>query len=98
LRQELAAQGYSTINVQSTRDKEERLIDLSIPIENDQIKFINHSVDDNLGYDPRWQTMIQEFLSFPDGSHDDQIDSLHLAVDNANISTNSILSADPYDR
>jgi len=98
LRQELAAQGYSTINVQSTRDKEERLIDLSIPIENDQIKFINHSVDDNLGYDSRWQTMIQEFLSFPDGSHDDQIDSLHLAVDNANISTNSILSADPYDR
>jgi predicted phage terminase large subunit-like protein len=98
LRQELADAGYQTMEVQSSRNKEERLIDLSIPIENGTVKFVNHDIDGNLGYDPRWQNMIQELLAFPEGSHDDLIDSLHLCVDNAQLSTGSMLTADPYER
>jgi predicted phage terminase large subunit-like protein len=98
LRQELADQGFNTMNVQSSRNKEERLMDLSIPLENDVVQFVNHEIDKSLGYDPRWQPLIDELLAFPDGSHDDLIDSLHLCVDNAQLSTGSILSADPYGR
>jgi predicted phage terminase large subunit-like protein len=98
LRQELADQGFNTMNVQSSRNKEERLMDLSIPLENDVVQFVNHEIDQSLDYDPRWQPLIDELLAFPDGSHDDLIDSLHLCVDNAQLSTGSILSADPYGR
>jgi predicted phage terminase large subunit-like protein len=98
LRQSLADAGLNATPVNSTRNKEERLIDLSIPLENGTVEFVNHDVDPQLGYDPRWQNLIQEMLAFPDGSHDDQLDSLGLVVRNANIGTNNILSADMYGR
>lgn len=108
LKQELKAQGVNAVAVNSTQNKEERIIDLSIPIENGTIKFVNHPPQNateaeleawekekqNLGYDPRWKELVNELLAFPEGNHDDLIDSLHLCVDNAGIGANtSILGA-----
>ena len=96
LQQELASEGLNTTPVQTTRDKEDKLIDLSIPLENDRILFVNHdpnSTPENP--DDRWDNLRDEMLAFPDGSHDDCLDSLFLAVDNAQASTQA-LSGDMY--
>jgi predicted phage terminase large subunit-like protein len=96
LQQELASEGLNTTPVQSTRDKEDKLIDLSIPLENDRIIFVNHnrnSTSENP--DDRWHDLRDEMLAFPNGSHDDCLDSLYLAVDNATSSTQA-LSGDMY--
>jgi predicted phage terminase large subunit-like protein len=99
LKQELQDAGLNAIPIQSYRDKEERIIDLSVPIERGDVVFVNRDIDDQLGYDPRWQDLIQEMLAFPEGSHDDMVDSLHLLVDNCEIgSATSILGADPRAR
>jgi predicted phage terminase large subunit-like protein len=96
LRQSLADEGLNATPVNSSRNKEERLIDLSIPLEQGTVKFVNHEINGQLGYDPRWQNLIQEMLAFPEGSHDDLLDSLGLTVRNASIGTQSILSANMY--
>lgn len=96
LQQELSNAGLSTTPVQSTRNKEDRLIDLSIPLENDRVVFVNHgrnSTPENP--DDRWSGLQDELLAFPDGSHDDLLDSLFLAVDNASTSTQA-LTGDMY--
>jgi phage terminase large subunit-like protein len=99
LQQELADQGLRAIPVNNTDKKEDRLIQLSIPLERGTVKFLNKPPGnatqqefeewkrfyENNGYAPRWDDMIQELMSFPDGSHDDLIDSLEIAVDNADI-------------
>ena len=96
LQQELASEGLNTTPVQSTRDKEDKLIDLSIPIENDRIIFVNHNRNaTSENPDDRWQDLRDEMLAFPNGSHDDCLDSLYLAVDNATSSTQA-LSGDMY--
>ena len=96
LQQELASEGLNTTPVQSTRDKEDKLIDLSIPLENDRIIFVNHNRNaTSENPDDRWQDLRDEMLAFPNGSHDDCLDSLYLAVDNATSSTQA-LSGDMY--
>jgi predicted phage terminase large subunit-like protein len=99
LKQELQDAGLNAVPIQSYRDKEERIIDLSVPIERGDVVFVNREIDDQLGYDPRWQDLIQEMLAFPEGSHDDMVDSLHLLIDNCELgSATSILGADPRAR
>jgi len=96
LQQELASEGLNTTPVQSTRDKEDKLIDLSIPLENDRIIFVNHNRNSTKeNPDDRWHDLRDEMLAFPNGSHDDCLDSLYLAVDNATSSTQA-LSGDMY--
>jgi hypothetical protein len=96
LQQELASEGLNTTPVQSTRNKEDRLIDLSIPLENDRILFVNHDRNSTpASPDDRWSDLRDELLAFPDGSHDDCLDSLYLAVDNARSSTQA-LTGDMY--
>jgi len=95
LQQQLADAGLNALPAQSTTNKEDRLIDLSIPLENDRIKFIdwNHGTDDPHPY----QELVSELLAFPEGSHDDLIDSLHLAVSNAPVSMGrSIMGVDGW--
>ncbi|UXF50652.1 terminase [Haloquadratum phage sp.] len=88
LQQELASEGLNTTPVQSTRDKEDKLIDLSIPLENDRIIFVNHNRNSTKeNPDDRWGDLRDEMLAFPSGSHDDCLDSLYLAVDNAQAGT-----------
>lgn len=99
LKQELQDAGLNAVPIQSYRDKEERIIDLSVPIERGDIKFVNRDIDSQLGYDPRWQDLIQEMLAFPEGSHDDMVDSLHLLVDNCELgAATSIFGANPRAR
>ena len=98
LGQELADYNLKVRQVQTTKNKEDKLIGMSIPLENDVVQFVNHETDSKLGYDPRWQPLIQEALAFPEGSHDDLMDSLNIILENTSIHHNSVLSADPYGR
>jgi predicted phage terminase large subunit-like protein len=98
LAQELADYGLNVTQVQTGRNKEEKLLSMSIPIENNLVKFVNHEIDKQVGYDPRWQDLIDEALAFPEGSHDDLLDSLNIVIENANISRTMSLSADMYGR
>lgn len=111
LRDELSDKGINAVPVNPTGKKEDRLIQLSIPIERGTVKFVNRPPDDDSereewmdyyrrnGYAPRWEHLIQEFLAFPDGTHDDAIDSLEILVDNANLgSETAIFGGDAYGR
>jgi len=95
LSQELRKNGIGTQPVQSTRNKENRLIDLSVPLENDTIQFVDWS-DESESPGQYYDDLISELIAFPEG-HDDLIDALWLAVDNSNVAIGSnILSFDPY--
>jgi len=98
LAQELADYGLSVTQVQTGRNKEDKLTAMSIPLTNGVVKFVCHETDEQLGYDPRWSDLIDEALAFPEGSHDDLLDSLNIVLDNANISRTMSLSADMYGR
>ena len=85
--------------VTSTRNKESRILDLSIPLENGTIEFVDHNAETpaDVGTNPPYQELIGELLSFPEGSHDDMVDALHRAVDYAPVSLGTtILGSDPY--
>lgn len=85
--------------VTSTRNKESRILDLSIPLENGTIEFVDHNAEtpEDVGTNPPYQELIGELLSFPEGSHDDMVDALHRAVDYAPVSLGTtILGSDPY--
>jgi phage terminase large subunit-like protein len=96
LAQELQDYNLQIQQVQSTANKEDKLIGMSIPIENDLVQFVNHEYDERLGYDPRWQPLVQEALAFPEGSHDDLLDSLNLVVDNTSIHNSAVLPTEMY--
>jgi phage terminase large subunit-like protein len=98
LAQELRDYNVGVTQVQTTREKEQKLIGMSIPLENNVVQFVNHDVDTTLGYDPRWQPLIQEALAFPEGSHDDLLDSLHIVLENANLNAGTVLGTDLYGR
>lgn len=98
LKQELADKGLNAHAVMNTSNKEDRLIQLTIPLERGDIKLVNRDVDKSLGYDPRFQDLISEMLSFPEGSHDDLLDSLEIAVNNVQLGGNNVLGGDMYDR
>jgi predicted phage terminase large subunit-like protein len=98
LAQELADYGLNVTQVQTGRNKEEKLLSMSIPVENGVVRFVNHETDEQLGYDPRWQNLIDEALAFPEGSHDDLLDSLHIVIENAQIGETMALGTDMYGR
>lgn len=85
--------------VTATRKKESRILDLSIPLENGTIQFVdwNAETPDDVGKNHPYGELVEELLAFPDGSHDDLVDSLHRACDVAPVSLGiDILGADPY--
>lgn len=95
---ECESEGLNVSPVHNTQNKEERLLQLSIPVENDSLKFVNREIDPQLGYDPRWQDMVQEWIAFPEGNHDDLIDSIEIAMNAIDVGgRTSILGANPYD-
>jgi len=96
LSQALRDNGIGTQPVQSSRNKENRLIDLSVPLENDTVQFVDWS-DESESAGKYYDDLISELLAFPNGSHDDLIDALWLAVDNSQVSLGTdILSFDPF--
>jgi len=103
LRQELGNRGVNALPEQNTRDKEDRILDLSIPLENGTVKFVDWNTEDEHGNELKpgqnhpYQELVSELLAFPDGAHDDLVDSLHGAVSNAPIQmAGSILGADAW--
>jgi phage terminase large subunit-like protein len=94
----LSDAGLNAHAVMNTTKKEERIIQMSIPLERGQVKFVNRDIDEKLGYDPRFQNLISELLSFPEGSHDDMADSLQIAIDNVDLGGHNVLGGEIYDR
>jgi len=65
--------------------KEDRLIQLSVPFENEDIRLVNFEQPPQHGLDDRWQEFIDEWRAFPDGTHDDMLDAVEIALRNIQI-------------
>lgn len=98
LKQELRDTGLNAMAVMNTTNKEERLIQLTIPLERGDVQFLNRGVDKSLGYDPRYQELVSEMLAFPEGGHDDMLDSLEILVDNVSLGSYNIMGSNPTKR
>jgi len=77
--------GLPVQGVSQSLKKEDRLIQLSIPFENDVIRLINFDTPVGEGLDDRWDQLVQEWIAFPDGTHDDMLDAVELATRNLSI-------------
>lgn len=82
--QDLRNSGLQAYEIKNTRSKEERLTYLSVPFANESVKVVNHDDPEdrphNQEYDPRWQAFVNEWVSFPTGSHDDLLDATEMAL------------------
>ena len=82
LAQELQQSGIHTTEAFSTRNKEDKLLDLAVPLSNDTIQFLDYG-DGLADYDD----LVTQLLAFPEGTHDDLLDALWLTMDTAPIET-----------
>jgi predicted phage terminase large subunit-like protein len=85
LQQELQNKGLNAVPIQTTRNKEEKLVDLSIPLSNGIVKFVKW---DN----PPFDDLISQMLSWPDARHDDLMDSLSMIVEHTDLNPSGIIS------
>jgi predicted phage terminase large subunit-like protein len=74
--------GLPVRGVNQSLKKEDRLIQLSVPFENSNIRLINFERPVADGLDPRWDEFVSEWRAFPDGTHDDMLDAVELALRN----------------
>lgn len=82
---ELSHKGMNTVPVNTSRNKEDKLIDMSIPISNGSVKFIDWRENET---DPvPYQDLRDQMLGFPEAAHDDLLDSLALVVNHAPTGT-----------
>jgi len=81
--------------VDQSLTKEDRLIQLSVPFESDRIRLVNFTKSPAQGLDDRWDDFVQEWIAFPDGTHDDMLDAVELAL--RNIDIGGAYSAEPLD-
>jgi len=89
LQQELADRGLNAVPVQTTRNKEDKIIDLSIPISSGKVKFVRW--DEN-----RFSELHQQMLAWPESNHDDMIDSLSLVVNHSDVNTSEQMFGGSY--
>jgi predicted phage terminase large subunit-like protein len=87
--------GLPVQGVEQSLTKEDRLIQLSIPFENDRIRLVNFNQDPADGPEERWRELIQEWIAFPDGTHDDMLDAVEIAT--RNLSIGQAFGADALD-
>lgn len=73
----------------STGSKEERIVSLSSRFESGRVRIVDDTLTEGLPIDERakaagqkWQSFIDEWVSFPSGSHDDRLDSTEIAMRN----------------
>ena len=81
--QNLKDAGLDPVAVTPQGAKEDRIMMLSIPFSNDNVKLIDWS--DVPGKTVDWDAFKSEWLAFPDGSHDDMLDSTAMALDPVNF-------------
>ena len=89
LQQELSDRGLNAVPVQTTRNKEDKIIDLSIPISSGVVKFVDWD-------EPRFDALHQQMLAWPESNHDDMIDSLALVVNNSDVHTSQSIFGGSY--
>jgi phage terminase large subunit-like protein len=77
--------GLPVQGVGQSLKKEDRLIQLSVPFENNDIRLVNFHTPPEEGLDDRWQEFTQEWIAFPDGTHDDMLDAVEIALRNVQI-------------
>ena len=92
---ELIRKGMNVNPVNTGRNKEDKLIDMSIPIANGTVKFIDWRETENEKLP--FETLRDQMLGFPDIAHDDALDSLALLVNHAPTGT-SIFGGEYNDR
>jgi len=88
---ELVAEGMDVTPVNTSTNKEDKIIDLSIPIANGTVKFIDWGDDDST-----FQELHQQMLAWPESNHDDMIDSLALVVNNSDVHTSQSIVGGSY--
>ncbi len=76
---DLKDHGLKPIPIEPKASKEDRIIGLSVPFSNAQVQLVDWS--DVPAYSMDWSDFKSEWASFPDGSHDDQLDSVSMALD-----------------
>jgi phage terminase large subunit-like protein len=80
--------------------KEERITDMSVLFERGDVQLINHSVDTDLGYDPRHRSFIREWLEFGSGNSPDLLDACYYALQDIALgdsgSVGSVYAGDFY--
>lgn len=89
--------GLNPIPIEHDRPKEERITFLSVPFSNGNVKLIDWSDVDGKSVD--WSDFRSEWAGFPNGKHDDQLDSAEMALRDVNFGGQvQGLSGDMYDR
>ena len=91
--------GLPVQGVDQSMKKENRLIQLSVPFETDRIRLVNFDEPAENGPEPRWDDLIQEWIAFPDGRHDDLLDAVELSLRNVDVgATYNVSGMDLYGR
>jgi len=90
LKGELAEQGLNVTPVNTTANKEDKLIDLSIPLNKGLVKFVDWEDDNPL------QPLVDQLLAFPNGEHDDLADALSNVVNHAPVNISSNIFSGSY--
>jgi hypothetical protein len=49
------------------------------------VELFNHSVDENLGYDPRHRPFVREWVEFGSGSSPDLLDACYYALQDVDV-------------
>jgi phage terminase large subunit-like protein len=89
--------GVNASPVKTSQNKEDKLIDLTIPLGNGVFEFVDWNTDKPLGDGHPYGELVDEALMFPEGNHDDLLDALYLAVSNSGVSWgSSIVGGDAY--
>lgn len=92
LTQEAENAGLRVSKIYNTDNKEDRLIQLSIPFSNSTIQLVDWG-------DNRWESFVQEWIGFPESSHDDTLDAVEIAVSQASLGGGySMFEGEAYDR
>lgn len=85
LLQEAREIGLNVTGVGQGQKKEDRIIQMSIPFEAGNVKLVNREKDPKLGYDERFREFVNEWIAFPEGSHDDAVDAVEIAMRNVSF-------------
>jgi predicted phage terminase large subunit-like protein len=92
LTQEAESEGLRVTKIYNTDNKEDRLVQMSIPFSNKSVRLVDWG-------DDRFQPLVDEWLAFPEGSHDDTLDATEIAVSQANLGGGyNILEGEAYER
>jgi phage terminase large subunit-like protein len=67
------------------QSKQERITDMSVLFERGDIKLLNRSVEDNLGYDDRHRPFVREWIEFGSGSSPDLLDACYYALEDVEV-------------